>query len=80
MTLLRKALGSAATPMPLINIGSAFSDAANAAVGMTLSPAFSPCEPLPLLQLGTWWPAWAASRLTCALAQPGADCLRGTQT
>ena len=28
--------------MPQINIGSAFSDAANAAAGSTLSPAFSP--------------------------------------
>ena len=33
---------AAATPIPLINIGTAFSAAANAAVGMTLSPPFSP--------------------------------------
>ena len=42
VTFLRQALGSQAVAMPQINIGSAFSDAANAAAGSTLSPSFSP--------------------------------------
>ena len=42
VTLLRNALGSAATPIPQIDLGNAFSAAANAAFGMTLSPPFSP--------------------------------------
>jgi hypothetical protein len=39
---LRSALGSAAVACPLMNIGTAFATAANAAVNATLSPAFSP--------------------------------------
>ena len=39
---LRTALGSAAAHMPDIDIGTAFANAANAALGMKLSPAFSP--------------------------------------
>ena len=39
---LRTALGSAAVSCPLVNIGSAFSAAANAALNTTLSPPFSP--------------------------------------
>ena len=39
---LRSALGSSAVECPLVNIGSAFSSAANAALNTTLSPAFSP--------------------------------------
>ena len=44
VALLRNALGADATPIPLINIGSVFASAANAAVGMDLQPPFSPCE------------------------------------
>lgn len=40
--LLRAALGKAAVPCPLINLDKAFADAANAALGTTLSPPFSP--------------------------------------
>ena len=39
---LRTALGDAAVPMPEFDLGSAFAAAANAALGMELSPAFSP--------------------------------------
>ena len=39
---LRQALGNFAVPIPLLNIGSAFSAAAVAAAGKQLSPAFSP--------------------------------------
>lgn len=39
---LRTALGDDAAPMPEIDIGTAFSNAANAALDMELSPAFSP--------------------------------------
>jgi hypothetical protein len=42
VTLLRSALGSAAVSQPQIDIGPAFSAAANAAFGATLSPSFSP--------------------------------------
>ena len=42
VTLLRNALGSAATPIPQIDLGNSFAAAANAAFGMTLSPPFSP--------------------------------------
>jgi len=42
--LLRAALGDAAVPCPLINIGDAFEAAANAAAGTTLSPTFDPYE------------------------------------
>jgi hypothetical protein len=41
VALLRSALGSAAVPQPQIDIGAAFSAAANAAVGATLSPSFT---------------------------------------
>ena len=44
VTFLRAALGSNAEPIPQINIGSAFADAANAAFGSDVSPAFSPYE------------------------------------
>lgn len=40
--LLRAALGDAAVPCPLVDIGSAFAAAADAAFGTTLSPPFSP--------------------------------------
>lgn len=36
------ALGSAAVPIPMINIGSAFEAAANAALNTTLDPPFNP--------------------------------------
>ncbi len=36
------ALGTAAVPMPEVNIGSAFSAAADAALNTTLSPPFTP--------------------------------------
>lgn len=39
---LRKTLGPAAVPMPDLNLGDAFSKAADAAVGMTLMPPFLP--------------------------------------
>ena len=39
---LRTALGASAAAMPNIDIGVAFSNAANAALGTKLSPAFSP--------------------------------------
>ena len=39
---LRTALGAAAVPQPAINVGSAFEVAADAALGTTLSPGFSP--------------------------------------
>ena len=39
---LRTALGNYSVQCPLVNIGSAFSDAANAVLNTTLSPAFSP--------------------------------------
>ena len=39
---LRTALGNSSVQCPLVNIGSAFSDAANAVLNTTLSPAFSP--------------------------------------
>ncbi len=42
MHFLRSALGKLAVPMPQINIGTAFSTAANAAFNTTLKPAFSP--------------------------------------
>ncbi|KAK9802752.1 hypothetical protein WJX73_008610 [Symbiochloris irregularis] len=38
---LRNALGSQAVPIPQLNIGSAFSEAANAVTGEQLTPAFS---------------------------------------
>lgn len=40
--LLRAALGDAAVPCPLVDIGPAFAAAADAAFGTTLSPPFSP--------------------------------------
>lgn len=40
--LLRTALGDAAVPCPLIDIGSAFVAAANAATNSTLDPPFNP--------------------------------------
>lgn len=42
VTLLRQALGDDAVPIPQLNIGSAFADAADAAFGQSVSPAFSP--------------------------------------
>ncbi|KAL4427642.1 hypothetical protein ABPG75_001731 [Micractinium tetrahymenae] len=42
VVLLRKALGDAAVPQPLIDIGAAFSAAANAVANTTLDPPFSP--------------------------------------
>lgn len=42
--LLRSALGSSAVQCPLMNIGTAFSAAANSALNTTLSPPFSPYE------------------------------------
>ncbi len=39
---LRNALGNYSVQCPLVNIGSAFSDAANAVLNTTLSPSFSP--------------------------------------
>lgn len=42
VALLRRTLGSDAVPIPQLNLGTAFSTAANAAVGETLNPAFSP--------------------------------------
>jgi len=39
---IRLALGSSAIACPKMNIGSAFSDAADAALGTKLSPRFSP--------------------------------------
>ena len=42
ITYLRAVLGSAAVTRPQINIGSAFTAAADMALGTTLSPAFSP--------------------------------------
>jgi hypothetical protein len=42
VAFLRSALGAAAVPRPAINIGSAFSDAANAALNQNLNPAFDP--------------------------------------
>ena len=39
---LRTALGNYSVQCPLVNIGSAFSDAANAVLNTTLSPSFSP--------------------------------------
>ena len=39
---LRAALGNYSVQCPLVNIGSAFSDAANAVLNTTLSPPFSP--------------------------------------
>ena len=42
VTLLRGALGSAAVPIPLVNVGTSFSDLINAAVGSPVSPPFSP--------------------------------------
>eukprot|EP00967_Tisochrysis_lutea_P131164 scaffold227728_cov39-Tisochrysis_lutea.AAC.1 len=40
--LLRRALGSDAVDQPEMDIGAAFEAAADAAVGSTLSPSFSP--------------------------------------
>lgn len=40
--LIRSALGAAAVKRPLIDIGKAFATAADAALNMTLKPAFSP--------------------------------------
>ncbi|KAK9803530.1 hypothetical protein WJX73_004490 [Symbiochloris irregularis] len=42
VALLRSVLGSQAVPIPLLNIGSAFGEAADLAAGMTLTPTFSP--------------------------------------
>ena len=42
VSFLRSALGNSSVQCPLVNIGSAFSDAANAVLGTTLSPPFSP--------------------------------------
>eukprot|EP00270_Netrium_digitus_P013015 TRINITY_DN428_c0_g1_i4.p1 TRINITY_DN428_c0_g1~~TRINITY_DN428_c0_g1_i4.p1 ORF type:complete len:275 (-),score=30.15 TRINITY_DN428_c0_g1_i4:94-918(-) len=39
---LRSALGAKAVPAPLINIGTAFAAAANAAIGARLNPSFTP--------------------------------------
>ncbi len=39
---IRLVLGDAAAPMPAINVGSAFADAADAALKTTLKPSFSP--------------------------------------
>lgn len=41
---LRAALGDAAVPMPDLDLGTAFANAADAALNMTLSPAFSPYD------------------------------------
>ncbi|KAK9810916.1 hypothetical protein WJX73_008035 [Symbiochloris irregularis] len=40
--VLRNALGSAAVAAPLLNVGTAFSDVLNAALGSPASPSFSP--------------------------------------
>lgn len=42
VVFLRTALGAAAVPIPLLNLGTSFSGAADAALNTTLSPAFSP--------------------------------------
>ena len=42
VNFLRTALGNYSVQCPLVNIGSAFSDAANAVLNTTLSPPFSP--------------------------------------
>ena len=39
---LRSALGNSSVQCPLVNIGSAFSQAADAVLGTTLNPQFSP--------------------------------------
>lgn len=39
---LRTALGAAAVPMPDLDLGTAFANAADAALGSKLSPSFSP--------------------------------------
>ena len=44
VNFLREALGDAAVPCPAIDIGDAFSAAANAAAGKELSPVFDPYE------------------------------------
>ena len=41
MAFLRSALGSAATPIPQLDIGTAFAMAADAATNMTLAPPYS---------------------------------------
>ena len=41
VAFLRKALGAAAVPIPLLNIGSAFTTAANLAFNKTTVPAFN---------------------------------------
>jgi Ferritin-like domain len=52
--LLRAALGDAAVPCPLIDIGPAFAAAANAAVGSELSPPYSPYFNDPWFLLGAF--------------------------
>jgi hypothetical protein len=42
VALLRSVLGAAAVPRPQLDLGPAFAAAANAALGKTLSPPFSP--------------------------------------
>ena len=42
VNFLRSALGNYSVQCPLVNIGSAFSDAANAVLNMQLNPSFTP--------------------------------------
>ena len=44
VSFLRQALGAAAVAIPAINIGTAFSEAADAATNQTLSPSFTPYD------------------------------------
>lgn len=90
LQFLRKALGDAAVPQPLIDIGPAFVAAANAAAGTTLDKKFSPYRSaveflhgaLPFLRsfaaglLGCFH-HWAAACLGCCLRTCGA-CLESS--
>ena len=59
LQFLREALGDAAVPQPLLNLGSAFKDAANAAFNTTLHPSFSPYKgDVPFYLGGCGWSGW----------------------
>ena len=49
---LRMALGTNAVKQPAINVGTAFAVAADAALGATLKPAFSPYKVIPASSRG----------------------------
>ena len=57
VVFLRAALGKHAVKQPAINVGSAFAVAADAALGATLKPAFSPYRVTVPPTISLWYPA-----------------------